>query len=97
MAGKSPFRFPISPLHQCSSDLSVTVITSPRRKSSSPDSCAWKSYKACTNICCLFVVVVVIIIKQKMKDKDSNLDYNANYFIYKELFKVIHQLKDHQF
>lgn len=48
VAGKRPFRFPISPFHQCSSDRSVTVITSPRRKSSSPDSCGTKSYNACT-------------------------------------------------
>lgn len=50
MAGKSPLREPISPVHQCSSERFVTVMTSPLRKSSSPLSCAVKSYKACTKL-----------------------------------------------
>uniref|UniRef100_T1GA62 Uncharacterized protein n=1 Tax=Megaselia scalaris TaxID=36166 RepID=T1GA62_MEGSC len=50
VAGNNPFLFPISPFHQCSSERSVTVMTSPRRNSNSPVSCGIKSYNACTKV-----------------------------------------------
>lgn len=67
-----PFLLPISPFHQFSSERSVTVMTSPRLKSNSPDSCGTKSYSACTSICN----------KKSVGHNESNLILLASLFVY---------------